>query len=536
MGDAGRADEARVQRRAAADADRRAAAVLPGVPHDRESFFWAMFRQVVPDVGVRLVRAWLLEHNPGEVSRMERSVQNVHQQKGEHAAALDLMRWVEGKELQCSRSDPERWRALYLKVLRHTAEERAASMKRGGAFSSGGLDMATPVLDATDFPLQLSQYRCYRSQLTGLEVPLRNITTSEAAILRDALGGGSDPRVQIERQRLLDSTAADGLGNAELQERQRRLLIANQQEASRSAFGMNGTWGALSDGGSFSLQQQLAGLAQNGRGTSGLEPGRVGAGLPELQSNLRRRRRRRPRRRRARARGPASERSERGGRWRRGRSMASRRCGVGWHGRRRRRRRVGVAVRRADGGRERRRRGGGEEATAPPPGVADVDGIGLGDLESGGADGAPNADGELVMGANGRPERRPAPLPGNIDVTSANGRRREPAHYAQLAAERALLRGNRGGADGAGDCSDDDAAGRGRLCDARRRRDGELDVHADATQMRLEYPAGPRPEISRARAARRRRGVAELRVRALRHRGVAPPRAASTTSAVPTSS
>ena len=62
------------------------------------------------------------------------------------------------------------WRALYLKVLRHTAEERAASMKRGGAFSSGGLDMATPVLDATDFPLQLSQYRCYRSQLTGLEV------------------------------------------------------------------------------------------------------------------------------------------------------------------------------------------------------------------------------------------------------------------------------------------------------------------------------------------------------------------------------
>ena len=95
------------------------------VPNDRESFFWAVFRQVVPDVGVRLVRTWLLEHNPAEVSRMERSVQNVHQHKGEHAAALDLMRWVEGKELQCTRSDPERWRALYLKVLRHTAEERA---------------------------------------------------------------------------------------------------------------------------------------------------------------------------------------------------------------------------------------------------------------------------------------------------------------------------------------------------------------------------------------------------------------------------
>ena len=387
------------------------------VPHDRESFFWAMFRQVVPDVGVRLVRAWLLEHNPGEVSRMERSVQNVHQQKGEHAAALDLMRWVEGTELQCSRSDPERWRALYLKVLRHTAEERAASMKRGGAFSSGGLDMATPVLDATDFPLQLSQYRCYRSQLTGLEVPLRNITTSEAAILRDALGGGSDPRVQIERQRLLDSTAADGLGNAELQERQRRLLIANQQEASRSAFGMNGTWGALSDGGSFSLQQQLAGLAN---GTSGMEPGRVGAGLPELQSNfgadaddaVRAAAARR-------ARGPAGEGSERGGRdGGEGARWALGDAGVGWLGPA-----DGGAASgspfgglMADAGAARRRRG----ATAPPPGVADVDGIGLGDLEGGGADGAPNADGELVMRRTGGRAAAGAAAE-NIDVTSANG-------------------------------------------------------------------------------------------------------------------
>ena len=431
------------------------------VPHDRESFFWAMFRQVVPDVGVRLVRAWLLEHNPGEVSRMERSVQNVHQQKGEHAAALDLMRWVEGQELQCSRSDPERWRALYLKVLRHTAEERAASMKRGGAGHRRAAWTWRPRSSTRPTSRSSSRSTAATARSSPVEVPLRNITTSEAAILRDALGGGSDPRVQIERQRLLDSTAADGLGNAELQERQRRLLIANQQEASRSAFGMNGTWGELQGGGSFSLQQQLAGLAQNGRGTSGLEPGRVGAGLPELQSNFGADAddavRARARAARARARG--REKRARWARWRRGRSAActAMAASVGIAGAA-----AGAASGSPFGGLmadaappARRRRG---DATAPPPGVADVDGIGLGDLESGGADGAPNADGELVMGANGRPERRPAPLPGNIDVTSANGRWREPAHYAQLAAERALLRGNRGAADGAGDCSDDDAA------------------------------------------------------------------------------
>ena len=414
---------------------------------------------------------------------MERSVQNVHQQKGEHAAALDLMRWVEGKELQCSRSDPERWRALYLKVLRHTAEERAASMKRGGAFSSGGLDMATPVLDATDFPLQLSQYRCYRSQLTGLEVPLRNITTSEAAILRDALGGGSDPRVQIERQRLLDSTAADGLGNAELQERQRRLLIANQQEASRSAFGMNGTWGELQGGGSFSLQQQLAGLAQNGRGTSGLEPGRVGAGLPELQSNFgadaddavraaaARGAREGQRAREASEVGAMAARALDG--------LAAMQASVGLGG--------------ADGGaasgspfgglmaERRRRRGGGEGATAPPPGVADVDGIGLGDLESG-ADGAPNADGELVMGANGRPERRRRRCRGT-STSRANGGGASP-RTTRSSRPSARCCGNRGGADGAGDCSDDDAAADEADLRCPATRDGELDVHADAARAR----------------------------------------------------
>ena len=332
-------------------------------------------------------------------------------------------------------------------------------MKRGGAFSSGGLDMATPVLDATDFPLQLSQYRCYRSQLTGLEVPLRNITTSEAAILRDALGGGSDPRVQIERQRLLDSTAADGLGNAELQERQRRLLIANQQEASRSAFGMNGTWGTLSDGGSFSLQQQLAGLAQTAAARRAWAR-RVGAGLPELQPNF--------------GAGAddavraAAARGAREGQRAREASEVGAMAARALDGLTAMQASVGLAG--ADGGAASGSPFGGLMADASAAGaaaarsdraaagVADVDGIGLGDLESGGADGAPNADGELVMGANGRPERRPAPLPGNIDVTSANGRWREPAHYAQLAAERALLRGNRGGADGAGDCSDDDAA------------------------------------------------------------------------------
>jgi len=158
------------------------------VPLEREQFLWSVFRNLPPDAGVQLVRAWLLQHNPEEISRMERAVTHVHTAKGEHAAALDIMRWAESKDLSVQRADADRWKGLYFRVLRNTAEERASSIKRGGSFGNSALDMGTPQLQAGDCPMQLTQYRFYRTQLTGLEVPLRNITQSEALILRQYLG------------------------------------------------------------------------------------------------------------------------------------------------------------------------------------------------------------------------------------------------------------------------------------------------------------------------------------------------------------
>ena len=158
------------------------------VPLEREQFLWSVFRNLPPDAGVQLVRAWLLQHNPEDFFRMERAVTHVHTARGEHAAALDIMRWAESKDLSVQRSDADRWKGLYFRVLRNTAEERASSIKRGGSFGNSALDMGTPQLQAGDCPMQLTQYRFYRTQLTGLEVPLRNITQSEALILRQYLG------------------------------------------------------------------------------------------------------------------------------------------------------------------------------------------------------------------------------------------------------------------------------------------------------------------------------------------------------------
>ncbi len=168
------------------------------VPVEREQFVWSVFRNLTPDAGVQLVRAWLLQHDLEEISRMERAVTHVHTAKGEHAAALDIMRWAEIKELSVQRADADRWRSLYFRVLRNTAEERASSLKRGGSFGGGALDMSTPMLEAADLPMQLAEYRFYRTQLTGLDAPLRNITQSEALILQQYLG--EDRRLEIHAQ------------------------------------------------------------------------------------------------------------------------------------------------------------------------------------------------------------------------------------------------------------------------------------------------------------------------------------------------
>ena len=76
----------------------------------------------------------------------------------------------------------------------------------GGSYGSGSLDMGTPLLQAGDCPMQPAQYRFYRTQLTGLDVPLRNITQNEALIMRQYLGdhhhddhGQSDEREQVRQ-------------------------------------------------------------------------------------------------------------------------------------------------------------------------------------------------------------------------------------------------------------------------------------------------------------------------------------------------
>ena len=148
-----------------------------------------------------MVRAWLLQHDLEEISRMERAVTHVHTAKGEHAAALDMMRWAEVNELSVQLTDVERWKCLYFRVVRNTAEERATSCRVAALDMSSGscrvaaLDMSTPMLKAADCSigelgrlLMLTEYRFYRPKLTGHDVPLHNITQSEALILRQFLG------------------------------------------------------------------------------------------------------------------------------------------------------------------------------------------------------------------------------------------------------------------------------------------------------------------------------------------------------------
>ena len=199
----------RVQRRAAADAHRRAAAVLPPRAARPRVVLWHV-PPGGPDVGVRLVRAWPLEHNPGEVSRMERSVQNVHQQKGEHAAALDLMRWVEGRNCSAraptlsggARSTSRCCATPPRSAPRHEARRRLLV----GRFGHGD-----PRPRRDRLPAAASQYCCYRSQLT----------LGGAAPEHHHKRGGDPPRRPGRRlrparadraPRLLDSTAADGWG------------------------------------------------------------------------------------------------------------------------------------------------------------------------------------------------------------------------------------------------------------------------------------------------------------------------------------
>jgi hypothetical protein len=174
------------------------------IPLHREPLLWSVFRHLLPDAGSQLVRSWLLAYDPTDVARMERAATHLMAtHKGKHAAALDLMRWTEAKGLQVVHAEPVRWHNLYFRVLQDTAEERAKSMKRGGAFTASGVDMATPELQAGDCPMRLSSYKFYRSQLLGLEFPLRNITSSEELILREYCGERAS-LTQAQRMEIAD--------------------------------------------------------------------------------------------------------------------------------------------------------------------------------------------------------------------------------------------------------------------------------------------------------------------------------------------
>ena len=123
----------------------------------------------IPDAGAQLIRSWLEQHNTLDIDHIERCARHLHQAKGEHAAALDLLRWVELKELRVQQGLPSRWRSFYFRVLRAAAEERATTMKRGGAFQTGGLDLSTPALHQFElYPSKLTVFKHYRSSLTGL--------------------------------------------------------------------------------------------------------------------------------------------------------------------------------------------------------------------------------------------------------------------------------------------------------------------------------------------------------------------------------
>ena len=148
------------------------------MPLGREHIFWMMCCSIAPS-GSALVRAWLLRHESIDAQQIERAACHLQHMKGEHAAALDFMRWAEAKGVLTLLRDDHFWRALYFKILRHTAEERAASMKRRGILIRGGaLDMLTDELHA-EHPMRLTCFKSYRFQLTDFAAPLHNITQTE---------------------------------------------------------------------------------------------------------------------------------------------------------------------------------------------------------------------------------------------------------------------------------------------------------------------------------------------------------------------
>ena len=144
------------------------------LPLDHEEKFWSLCRCQRSESSSALYRAWLLRHQPTEIEQIETAASRVREHVGEHAAALDLLRWAEVANICPNPAESIQWRALHWKVLRHVAEERASSPQRIAALHSGerssAVDMATKQIHEHSRGGPPTTFQGYRSPMTGEEV------------------------------------------------------------------------------------------------------------------------------------------------------------------------------------------------------------------------------------------------------------------------------------------------------------------------------------------------------------------------------
>ena len=89
----------------------------------------------VPEVesSSALYRAWLLRHQPTEIEQIETAASRVREHVGEHAAALDLLRWAEVANICPNPAESIQWRALHWKVCgmsRRSARRPLSALRR----------------------------------------------------------------------------------------------------------------------------------------------------------------------------------------------------------------------------------------------------------------------------------------------------------------------------------------------------------------------------------------------------------------------
>ena len=73
------------------------------MPPEKSPLLWAVLRHLAPATAMRLLRAWWAHHDPAEVATMEHACRELQKTRDMgHAAALDLVRWVEGTERRVS--------------------------------------------------------------------------------------------------------------------------------------------------------------------------------------------------------------------------------------------------------------------------------------------------------------------------------------------------------------------------------------------------------------------------------------------------